>query len=166
MARARYLFMSHDTNWHDCINLLYCFFRIPKDKNISLICSLHFCCRRQTFLFFFWFLTFFVMVNFLSNFLSQFWLKLCHQMIKTNYYLVNWSIFWPNCVARFFIFCSVCTFSCHFTEFYSSIIFRPGYIYWESVLFRSAILKWDYFSEFSDYYFFHYSSYKSVSQID
>ena len=25
-------------------------------------------------------------------------------MIKTNYYLVNWSIFWPNCVARFFWF--------------------------------------------------------------
>ena len=120
MALARYLIMSYDTNWHDCINLLYCFFWIPKDKNISLICSLHFCRRRrQTFLFFFWFLTFFVMVNFLSIFLSQFWFKFCHQMIKTNYYLVNWSIF---CVVRFFIFCSVCTFSCHFTEFYSSII--------------------------------------------
>ena len=27
---------------------------------------------------------------------------------------------------------------------------RPGYFYWETVLFQTTILKWDYFSKFSD----------------
>ena len=31
---------------------------------------------------------------------------------------------------------------------------RPVYIYWESVLFPGTIMKWDYFSQYSDKYFF------------
>ena len=33
------------------------------------------------------------------------------------------------------------------------ILNRPVYIYWESVLFPGTIMKWDYFSQFSDWYF-------------
>ena len=35
---------------------------------------------------------------------------------------------------------------------------RPGYIYWKSELFHTTILKWEYFSEYSDNRLYHYSS--------
>ena len=42
---------------------------------------------------------------------------------------------------------------------------RPGYFYWETVLFQTTILKWDYFSKFSDF-FYHHFSYKITWQLN
>ena len=36
----------------------------------------------------------------------------------------------------------------------SGLFCRPGYIYWESVLFPTTFIKWAYLSQFSDWYFF------------
>ena len=43
---------------------------------------------------------------------------------------------------------------------------RPGYFYWETVLFQTTILKWDYFSKFSDYFCYYHFSYKITWQVD
>ena len=44
--------------------------------------------------------------------------------------------------------------------------YRPVYIYWESELFPGTIMKWDNFSQYSDKYFFYYSSNKITWQVD